>query len=490
MPIQVEREKWILYKHTNNYDLIQAVALDVKNHCGTDISETERYRMQARLAALDLYHTRNPRQKPLDSINHRINTLEFFMFGYESVVDGVKRFIFSPLGNLFLSYIDDEDKKKIIFTTMLFAMQFQHPANGTPNSFQLYPFRLIFQLLLDSRLEYRLSFLEYIYCLADVKTISESSYNQLIDKILEIRHSNIDNIIEEIKDDEHYYVNCVYEWQYYITNLLHQAGIFIRHEGTALVKLYHPSKPTSISSPTGRVLKDGYIELAPDVKSYINQMLAQYSCFEAPIRLDSPDTLQADLVKEIYSFYPQILTDTIGGVTNELRQLLELPKLITEYSNNPEGGTAYLFEQVLEEGFNMFYDVEARKRGGAGHTDIECIYLHPIHKKKFAVEAKSTQHKLGLVNSGRLRTHREEIGGAYTIVITPRIVPAVRSDIKGQNIVIILANTFSEYLYNHIYHDVRDMSYEDFDIIVMEHMGEDISKYISNMTIEKFSART
>ena len=43
MPIQVEKEKWILYKHTNNYELIQAVALDVKNHCGADISETERY---------------------------------------------------------------------------------------------------------------------------------------------------------------------------------------------------------------------------------------------------------------------------------------------------------------------------------------------------------------------------------------------------------------------------------------------------------------
>ncbi|OQA46623.1 MAG: hypothetical protein BWY47_01585 [Bacteroidetes bacterium ADurb.Bin302] len=39
----VEREKWILYKHTNSYELIQAVALDVKNSCGTNISDKERY---------------------------------------------------------------------------------------------------------------------------------------------------------------------------------------------------------------------------------------------------------------------------------------------------------------------------------------------------------------------------------------------------------------------------------------------------------------
>ena len=489
MPIQVEREKWILYKHTNSYDLIQAVALDVKNHCGTDISEAERYRMQERLAALDLYHTRNPRQKPLDSMNHRINTLEFFMFGYESTVDGAKRFIFSPLGNLFLNNINDEEKKKKIFIAMLFAMQFQHPANGTPKEFQLFPFRLIFQLLLDPRLQHKLSFLEYICCLADTKTISAVSYNQLVDNILMVRNSNRDEVLEHIKQEEHYYVNCVYEWQYYITNLLEQAGVFVRNEGSPMVKLYHPSKPTSKSRPTGRMLKDGYVELAPDTEAFISLMLSQHSCFEPTIRLDSSESLQEDLVKEIYSFYPKTLTDAIGEDTSGLRQLLELPKLIMEYSNNPEGGTAYLFEQVLEEGFNMFYDVEAKKRGGAGHTDIECMYLHPINRKKFSVEAKSTQHKLGLINSGRLRAHREEIGGAYTIVITPRIGPAVKSDIKGQNIVIILANTFSEYLYNHIYHDVRDMSYEDFDTIAMEHMGEDISKHISNMTIKKFSAR-
>ena len=77
MPIMVEREKWILYKHTCNYELIKAVALDVKNSCASNVSAIERYRMQERLAALDLYKSRNPKERPLDSINHRINTLEF-----------------------------------------------------------------------------------------------------------------------------------------------------------------------------------------------------------------------------------------------------------------------------------------------------------------------------------------------------------------------------------------------------------------------------
>ena len=80
MSIMVERNKWILYKHTSNYELIKTVALDVKNSCKTDISNAERERMQERLAVLNMYKTRKPKERPLDSINHRKKTLEYYMF--------------------------------------------------------------------------------------------------------------------------------------------------------------------------------------------------------------------------------------------------------------------------------------------------------------------------------------------------------------------------------------------------------------------------
>lgn len=88
-----------------------------------------------------------------------------------------------------------------------------------------------------------------------------------------------------------------------------------------------------------------------------------------------------------------------------------------------------------------------------------------------------------------MREHRNEIGGEYTIVVTPRYVPAAIRDIKESPIVVILASTFSEYLYNHIYHDVREIDYGDFDSIIIENLGTDISKQISNMTMEKFATR-
>ncbi len=484
MPIMVGRDKWILYKHTCNYDLIKAVALDVKNSCASDISETERRRMQDRLRMLDLYKTRNPKERPLDSINHRINTLEYYMFGYE---DDRRRFIFSPLGNLFLSNIADEQKLQKIFAAMLLAIQFSHPANGTPEAFQLYPFRLLFQLMLEPRLDNRLYSTEYAYCVAFVKQIDPASYEDLVERILAFRALSDAQKLALLKHDEHTYVNCIYEWQYYTQTLLSQAGILSVHEGEKLFKLFHSSKPNSKSRPTGRWVKNGYAEISAHVKGFVRRMLAEYSLFDKPLRLDDEGRMQLDIVKEIYSFYPKTLLDEIGLQDELQTRLLELPKLIERYSNNPENDTAYLFEEVLTEGFNMFFNVDARKIGGAGHTDIECLYLN--RKKKFAVEAKSTANKLSAINAGRLRAHRQEIGGEYTIVITPRYVPATRRDIMGNPIVIILASTFSEYLYNHLHHDIRTIDYEDFDKIIVENLGTDISPLISNMTMEKFAAR-
>lgn len=485
MPITVSRDKWILYKHTCNYEMIKAVALDVKNSCKTDVSDLERHRMQERLAALDLYRTRNPEERPLDSINHRINTLEFWMFGYEDKSNGDKRFIFSPLGNLFLKYISDEQKLRKIFIAMMFAMQFQHPANGTSSEFQLYPFRLIFQLLTDERLDGKLYNYEEELILPFIKTVTPESYEQIVTQILSIRNLPDIEIVNKLKSDEHTYVNTVYEWEYYTQTLLSQVGIINKIEGDVLCKLYHPSKPGSKSLPTYRKATKGYVSIGENCISFIREMLAEYTCFAIPVQLKDPERLTIDCIKEVYSFYPQLLLEEIGE-SDDLSKLLELPKLIEKYSNNPENETAYLFEDVLTKGFGMFYNVEAVKRGGAAHTDIECLYI--TKKKKFAVESKSTANKLLGINAGRLREQREEIGGEYTIVITSRYVPATKRDIKGTPIVIILANTFAEYLYNHIFHEVRNIDYADFDNIIVNNLGTDISGLVSNMTIEKFAA--
>jgi len=487
MPIMVQKDKWILYKHTSNYEIIKAIALDVKNSCRANLSESEKHRMQERQAALDLYKTRNPQDRPLDAMNHRINTLEFFMFGYENKFDGKHSFIFSPLGNLFLDRIDYPEKQKRIFEAMLFAMQYQHPASGTAKSFRLFPFRLIFKLLCDERLDKRLFNSEYALLISQIKQINDSSYEKLVTDILQLRSKTNVVIFGLMKQDEHAFVNAIYEWQYYMERLLMEIGIINVCKGRVIGILYHPSKTNSHSNPTGRKVTDGYITLPTSEIPFIEKMLHAYPYSAIPLKLDDPERLKLDVIKEIYSFFPRLLLEDIGEHINDDQiALLQLPELIEAYSNNPDNQTAYLFEEVLTFGMNMFTNVEAKRMGGAGHTDIECLYL--TRKSKFAVDAKSTEHKLPGINCGRLREHREEIGGEYTIVITSRYVPAAKRDIIGTPNVILLASTFAEYLYNHIQQDIRNIDFKEFDDIILSRLGTDISKDISDLTLNKFAS--
>jgi type II restriction enzyme len=239
---------------------------------------------------------------------------------------------------------------------------------------------------------------------------------------------------------------------------------------------------------TFRKITRNEVSIPENLKSLIEQLENEYSFIEKPLLLNDPERLKLDVVKEIYSFYPKTLIVEIGEAVDDFKfELLNLPKLIEQYANNNDGAEAYLFEDALADGFNMFYNIEANKISGAGNTDLECLYIP--RKKKFTVEAKSTKNKLSSVNAGRLAGHREKIGGAYTIVVTPRYVPAVLQDIRTSPIVIIRANTFSEYLYNCIDNDIREIDYEDFDSIIVNNLGKDISKNISDLTISRFATQ-
>ena len=253
--------------------------------------------------------------------------------------------------------------------------------------------------------------------------------------------------------------------------------------GVEICRLFHAGGKTS------RKLTRNEICFDPKLESLYQSLDAKYPFDAKPVALNDDGRLKVDLIKEIFNFYPRELLLEINELSLEAEKelgLLDLPRLIEIYANNNEGAQAYLFEEKLADGFNIFYNVEAKWIGGAGNTDIECLYTSNEDSKKFAVDAKSTKNKLMSLSSGRLEAHREKIGAKYTIVVTPRYVPAVKSDIKKTSNVILLANTFSEYLYNCISNDVREVDFGPFDKIVQENLGQDISTHISRLTLEKF----
>lgn len=239
------------------------------------------------------------------------------------------------------------------------------------------------------------------------------------------------------------------------------------------------------TKPTARKFNDSSFVLNEDLKPFVKRLLNSYPLFDEPIKLDNDKIQTSEIIKEIYSFYPDILLQEIGEQSGNFpSEILKLPKLIEEYALNEDGQTFSKFEDVLEDAFNLFYNVEAEKLAGAGRTDIECVYL-PL-PEKFSVEAKSTSNKLPSLNAGRLRRHRNLIGAKYTIVITPRYVPSVKYDIDGQDIVIIKANTFAEYIYNYLNEGIRKIDFSEIREIILDKMGTDISLAISEKTLMNF----
>ena len=481
MTLRIDRKKWILYRHTTDFDKLVVLAEILKSFTKTGISKEDKTNLNLKLKELGLYNERNP-ELPLDAINHKINQLSYYMFGYQAKVDGQDRFLFSPLGNLFLKHIEDKEKTAKIFLAMLWAVQYQHPHSGTDNEFQLYPFRLIYKLLTEPKLSNKLYAFEVAYSVVFVKEISFKSYDELVNELLELRKLSDEELAQKFQEDRHAFVNSAYEWDYYVSTLFESAGVLNKSAGVVICKLQHGN------TNTFRKITRNEVSIPENLRPLIQQLENEYSFLEKPLLLNDPERLKIDVIKEIYSFYPKSLLIEIGELVDDIKyELLNLPKLIEQYANNNDGAEAYLFEDALTDGFNMFYNVEAEKVGGAGNTDLECLYL--TKKKKFAVDAKSTKNKLSGINAGRLEGHREKIGGAYTIVVTPRFVPAVLQDIRTSPIVIIRATTFSEYLYNCIDNDLREIDYEDFDNIIVNNLGKDISKNISDLTISRFATK-
>lgn len=478
-----EKEHWIFKKHTNNIQLLVEIALYLKsNRAGVSIEEKEQ--MYKRLSQTVFYNPRaSLRNEPLDAINHKLDGLTYYMFGYSAKLNNELKFIFSPLGNLFLKYFEETDKAAQIFSTMLIGMQFPHPASQKSENFELYPFRLIFRLLLDPRLNYKLYHYEVYKYLIYIKEINAESYELLIKQILKSRQLEDEEKFTLLKQEEHSIVKSVYEWEYYVAKLLAEVKILDVNYGNDLIWLFHPKKENSKSNPTKRKATNGYFSLNKKVKSLVVDLLEKHTVFDKPLSLSDEKELSKDIIKQIYLFYPDELLVEIGEKPTLNNEVLKIPELVKKYSLNDNNETHGDFEEILTTAFNMFINVDAEWLAGPGKTDIECIYTDI--KEKFSVEAKSTKNKLTSLNAGRLKRHRKLIGAKYTIVITPKYVPSIKYDIEEENIVIITSYTLSEYLYNNIISGI-EMDFTEIRDIATNNFGHDISMEVSELTLSRF----
>jgi hypothetical protein len=489
---------WIVNKHINDVNLLIVYAKLLKNN--NSIEDEKVTEFTELLKQKGLYNPRWDKSGVnIGTAQNKINELCFYMFGYKHE----KKFIFSPLGNLYLEQENESTNLKYIFATMLWSMQYAHPHNNTQEQFKLYPLRLVFRLLLDNRLDRKLYTTEILYYLYFVEDIDNETYEQLVFEILKFRKlknteqlsimmnegvgtlSNIEKFGYE-KATETWWANKLHEWDYYIRKVIEQTGVIQNEVGDEICKLQQGK------TNTYRALNNNFISLTNDLLPYIEELNENYPFTDKPVSKDN--LFNSEFKAEVYSFLPEVLLNKIGNQTNKYRRIVALNNIIEqkeiEITRNEindysiQGEKHKEFEIALQDGFNLFIDIKAERVGGSGRTDVECKYLK--NNRMFAVEAKATKNTFGALQSGRLKEHREGINGMYTILILPKYSPSVERDITQENIVILRPTILTEYLYNHLY-IYEEIHYEELHNIIINNKGKDISRIISNITLERFS---
>ncbi|WP_171310052.1 hypothetical protein [Enterococcus cecorum] len=487
------KEKWTIMMYMRDFDLMVTYAYALR--ASNELSIENIDEILEKMERDGVYRPRNGGS----TFTGQFKSIQiaWYMFGYYNKSrkkNEKKKLVFSPLGNLLLDNINNKEKKMKIFLAMLFGNGFRQPFSQMDERFNLYPFRLIFKLLRDSRLKGRLYNDEAFYLIMFLKTIERDSYEELVKDILNLRARDSYDKYIEFKEYERVLGLASHEWRYF-TGMLESAGIVkINNENNN--RIVGQFTYGSISKKTGRpnaVRKytEDFITLSPELFNLVDNLLASYSVYDKPFSEEELSTkFNSSIVVDMYSFYPPELLDELGMNTKEdkaIASMLNIANGINYYSREEtQGGNK--FENILADAFNMFIDVEAERVGGSGRVDIECLYyISENNCTKFDIEAKARNKKLVSINSRRLKTHRIGIGSKYTIVVTPSYsIGVLRDIIDAENTVVIKSSTLANYFYQYIVKFGRELSYSTLDGIIVNNFGIDISDKVNSYVYDNF----
>ena len=491
-----KKEKWTVRKYVRDFDLLVQYA-DLIRDLKAKVDVDAIVEVNSIMKDLGIYIPRFGKPS-VDTTNFKICQIVYSMFAYRNEDSANKEIVYSPLGNLLLDNLEKKEWVAKIFATMMYGMPFSHPFNRMRPDFNIYPLRLVFKLLSDYRLDYKLYEDEMFYHLFWIKEIDERSYEDLVGTLLEYRAlptSKKYEMCTERLSVQDTLANALHE-THYLFGQLESAGIVTIFDGKLVGTLRQggfgrgvvPDFPTPEEllehKPTGiRSYRTEGIRLNREIVPLINELLASYSFSEKPH--DLLDTLgRQDYILHLYNFFPEELLKDLGIKQNRIQTMLQIAKDINKYSRNQADGDCYKFEEILADAFNEFDDIDAHTIGGAGNTDLECLYL--TIDEKFAIEAKSTQTKLGSINAGRLQLHRNKINAKYTIIVAPYYKPSVETDIANTANVMITASTLSNFLYQATIHTPKGISYEPLYKIVQESLGTNITSKVNEYVAKTF----
>ena len=394
--------------------------------------------------------------------NHKIDEIRFYGGIYET---SNHKLHLSTYGELLLKYQENELKRNKIFLSMLFNLQFPHPNKNT-RDINVYPLRILLKYLLDDRLNSFLTNVEIGYILYNIHSFSEDKYEYFLNEILRFRNLPIQDKLLELTSSANWfiinYVNCNY-----LFNILSHLGIITcQKRRLGVLKSQRRAKPTNISERTYQIKSDYII--------FINKLLSLMSPFDNVKEIIG---LKDDWIRDVYNYVNPILYSEIEENDKKYTEFLQIPEMLKKCSINSVEWNK--FEKFITKTFNLFDDVDAEDISGPGEPDTLAYF--ELGNLRFVADAKSTNKKLGQINDGRLKIHRDKYKAKYTIVVTPSYRPSAVLDIKNTNTCIItsycLADLVSKYIFYYFKHNLS-CSYQIFNEIILNNLGTDVSEKI------------
>ncbi len=470
---------WTIPQHCLQIQPFKEVLWIVNDYSGVTITEEIKNDILGKLEECWLYKPRNNWKYWTWTAWHKIDEPHFYWWLY---VSSWKLHI-SNYWILLLDNRDNTKKRAEIFCSMLFSVQFPNLAKAKmdPN-IKLYPFRILFQYLIDYKKIDIVTFSQFFYRLKTMK--NESEYKKLVDEIKEFSNKNkeekIKYIYYNIEDFIKNYVSCKYCF-----TLLNNFWILKIKENmnSERWKLKSPKR----KSPTH--IKNIYVELNSDIEEYIKIMLNKYTMYDEIKTWN----LKSELSRKISNFIaPESLYNIKeSSLSSSLSKRINIPEMLITTATNSERWSE--FEEVITDAFNVFSDIKAERIWWPSEPDVLCEYneyceYYWNHKHMFTADAKSTNKKLNGINSWRLISHKEKYWWEFSLVITPHWVPSAEIDIHWTPICLLSSYALSDIIKIWIMKQFKkeDFSFNEIYDVIINNLWCDISDEIYKL-IDKLS---
>lgn len=480
--------KWIFQKNISSADLMKSY-LEELNGISNSI-DFESMKNSSRIKGD--YKGRSSTGNA-NTFGVRFSQMCFYMFGYKFN----NKFIPSPMTNNLLNP-NGRISKESNSLVNLFSMQFPQPYSETNADFKIYAGRLIVKLLLDERIERKLYIDEMIWFLPFIEKISQDSYDELVNEILNYRNLTYSlklQLFKSVRNFDDLFANVTHEINYYFLRIFEAFGVLKiiedkNHNDGRLFAFNHGQTGTKRNdSYKSRAKTSGYVILAENVVEDAKKLNQNFSAFDIPTTEASEGIYsKRDWLTELYEIEPLKYLNCISDSFEVSKHVMETISRMT-YVSKYGSSDGKEFERALKPVIELFRETEnVEIISGAGNTDLLCAMRDENDSiYKMNVDAKTRKSALEEINARRINSHIEKHGSKFCIIVAPKFAMGVQRDISGNNIVVLRAEELGTYCYKEC-NSSRD-GYADFGSIyniIKNNYGKDITDPLRDLMSDRY----